>query len=316
MVVDITASDGNTSTTEQLSLNVTDVNEEPEFTGPSLGGNVNYSNLMDGLVEVSIPENTPVGHILTQLVASDVDDGDIVTFVSDFSASGYGFFQVDSTTGEITATDVLDYEITNQYNLLVYADDTDYLHDELDIIINVTDVNEAPVIESETTDLTYDENQDHSSNPIYYVYASDQDTNDDITFSLGTDKDEDFLDIDPDTGEVTLRVDADYETKSSYTFDVIATDDGDGLLSATQEITVGINDLNDDPVITSDTGAPVDENNTEIYTATATDEDTDDTVTLSLSGTDADKMTLDPSTGVVTLDDALIMRHSLVILLI
>ena len=69
-------------------------------------------------------------------------------------------------------------------------------------------------------------------------------------------------------------------------------------------------------MITSDTGAPVDENNTEIYTATATDEDTDDTVTLSLSGTDADKMTLDPSTGVVTLDDLLIMRHSLVILLI
>ena len=73
----------------------------------------------------------------------------------------------------------------------------------------------------------------------FIMYASDQDTNDDITFSLGTDKDEDFLDIDPDTGEV-IKVDAD-ETKSSYTFDVIATDDGDGLLSATQEITVGIN---------------------------------------------------------------------------
>ena len=79
MVVNITASDGNTSTTEQLSLNVTDVNEAPDFTGPSLGGNVTYSDLMNGLVEVSISEDATVGYTLTQLTASDVDDGDVIT---------------------------------------------------------------------------------------------------------------------------------------------------------------------------------------------------------------------------------------------
>ena len=66
-------------------------------------------------------------------------------------------------------------------------------------------------------------------------------------------------------------------------------------------------DDNDDPVIESEVGTltdAVNEGETVIYTATATDEDTDDTVTLSLSGTDADKMTIDPSTGVVTLDNA------------
>ena len=66
-------------------------------------------------------------------------------------------------------------------------------------------------------------------------------------------------------------------------------------------------DVNDDPVITSETGtvtASVNEGNTEIYTAAASDEDADQVVTLSLSGTDAGKMTLDTSTGVVTLDNA------------
>ena len=68
---------------------------------------------------------------------------------------------------------------------------------------------------------------------------------------------------------------ADYETRSSYTFDVIATDDGDGITD-TQEITVNITDVNDDPELTSGATGTVVENlpiSTAIYTASATDQD-------------------------------------------
>uniref|UniRef100_UPI001CA5289B putative Ig domain-containing protein n=1 Tax=Marinomonas lutimaris TaxID=2846746 RepID=UPI001CA5289B len=59
-----------------------------------------------------------------------------------------------------------------------------------------------------------------------------------------------LLDINAVTGVVTLKASADYETKSSYSFNVIATDNGagnlnSGSLSTTQAVTVSVNDLND-----------------------------------------------------------------------
>ena len=54
------------------------------------------------------------------------------------------------------------------------------------------------------------------------------------------------------------------------------------------------------PVFTSPATASVAENQTEAYTATATDEDRGNTLTYSLSGTDAALFTLDPNTGVVS----------------
>ena len=86
------------------------------------------------------------------------------------------------------------------------------------IVVNIADVNEAPVITT-TTASDYDENQDYSTNPIFVANATDEDRCT-ITYSLGTSKDEAFLTIDSTSGEVSLLADADYEDKSSYTFDV------------------------------------------------------------------------------------------------
>ena len=46
-----------------------------------------------------------------------------------------------------------------------------------------------------------------------------------------------FIEIIENLGEVRLKETADYETKDSYTFDVIASD---GLLSDTKTVTVNI----------------------------------------------------------------------------
>ena len=57
---------------------------------------------------------------------------------------------------------------------------------------------------------------------LYNADASDVD-GDSITYSLGMGTDTSFL-SDEDDGEVRLLSSADYETKSSYNFDVIASD--------------------------------------------------------------------------------------------
>src|SRR5712664_659290 len=79
---------------------------------------------------------------------------------------------------------------------------------------------------------------------------------------------------------------------------------GNGTLSWATA-TVKIAGVNDAPTVTSDATASVAENapaSTVVYTATATDPDAGDTKTWSLTGTDASLLTINASTGAVTLN--------------
>ena len=72
---------------------------------------------------------------------------------------------------------------------------------------------------------------------------------------------------------LTFNSAPDYETKTSYTATVTASD---GTNSATQNITVNVTNVNDNtPSITSSATFSADENQTSIGTVTATDEDGD-----------------------------------------
>ena len=76
----------------------------------------------------------------------------------------------------------------------------------------------------------------------------------------------------------------------------------DGTNSTTQDITVAINDLNDEaPVFTSNSSFTADENQTAIGTVTATDADANTTLAYSLGGTDAASMAINSATGVLVL---------------
>ena len=129
-----------------------------------------------------------------------------------------------------------------------------------------------PVITSSES-FSADENQ----TAIGTVTATDAD-NDDITFSISGSE----LAI-TSAGVLTFASAPDYETKSSYTATVTASD---GTNNSTQSITVSVNNLNDnDPVITSSESFSADENQTAIGTVTATDADNDD-ITFSISGSE------------------------------
>ena len=127
-----------------------------------------------------------------------------------------------------------------------------------------------------------------------------------ITFSLGENSDS-GLSIDPTTGEVSVVGDIDYETKSSYSFTVVATNEA----GETSEIQVTINVANLDeaePVITSSELASVNEGvgaDQVVYTATATDaNDVSGGVSYSLSADSDSALSINASTGQVTLADA------------
>ena len=100
--------------------------------------------------------------------------------------------------------------------------------------------------------------------------------------------------IDSSSGVLTFAAAPDYETKSSYSATVTVSD---GSNSATQDITVSINNLNDNtPSITSSATFAADENQTAIGTVTATDGD-GETLVYSISGSE---IAIDSSSGVLT----------------
>ena len=74
--------------------------------------------------------------------------------------------------------------------------------------------------------------------------ATDADVNDVLTYSVsGTDSG--LITIDADDGEVRLKTSADFETKNSYSFNVIATDP-DGSQD-TESVTVNVINVNEAP---------------------------------------------------------------------
>ena len=100
-----------------------------------------------------------------------------------------------------------------------------------------------------------------------------------ITYSItGSD-----ITINPSTGVIAFASAPDYENKSSYTATVTASD---GTNTTTQDITVSINNLNDNsPIFTSSPTFSAAENQTAIDTVTASDAD-GDTLVFSITGSE------------------------------
>src|SRR4029077_4894466 len=120
-----------------------------------------------------------------------------------------------------------------------------------------------------------------------------------VTYAL-TGADAAAFTINSSTGAVTINASPDFETKSSYSFNVKASD-ASGQFT-TQAVTLSINDL--PPSISSGTSASVNEGvaaGSTVCTAGAADP-AGGTVTYALTGADAAAFTINSSTGAVTIN--------------
>ena len=260
----VTATDGTNSTDQSVTVTVTDVDDEaPVFTSSAT---------------FSAAENQTA---IDTVTATDVDtDNSAITF----SVSGSELLI--TSAGVLTFASAPDYETKTSYTAIVTATDGTNSADQ-SITVNVTNLNDnSPVFTSNATFSTA-ENQ----TSIGTVTATDGDASDSVTFTVSGSE----LSI-TSAGVLTFVSAPDYETKSSYTATVTATD---GTNSTDQSITVSVNDVNEAPAFTSLATFSADEKQTSIGTVTATDIE-NDTLTYSVTGTDASAVTVDSSTGVLT----------------
>ncbi|WP_418138932.1 cadherin domain-containing protein [Marinomonas sp. RS-M-Aa-14] len=223
---------GNLTDTQAVVVSINDVNEAPSVTSGATG---------------SVNENAAINTVIYTATATDVDANDSVTY--SLTGDDAALLDINATTGEVTLKASANYETKASYSFTVVATDngTGNLTDTQAVVVSINDVNEAPVM---TSGATGSVNENAAINTVIYTAtATDVDANDSLTYSL-TGDDAALLDINATTGEVTLKASADYETKASYSFNVVATDNGasnfnSGNLSVSQAVVVSINDLND-----------------------------------------------------------------------
>ncbi|MDA7745166.1 cadherin repeat domain-containing protein, partial [bacterium] len=259
---------------------------------------------------VTLNENSGAEQVIYTATAHDsLDISAGVTF--SLSAESDSALTIDENTGEVTLTTDLDHETQSQYSFAVIATDVAGNASEAQsVTLDINDLDDAaPSITSDATAVAIDENS--GAGQVVYTATADDSADDvadtPIIYSLAEGSDT-ALSIDSATGSVTLNTNPDHEAQSQYSFAVIATDNA-GNASEAQPVTLDINDLDDAaPAITSGaTAIAIDENSGAgqvIYTVTADDsaDDVSDTpITYSLAEGSDTQLSIDASTGEVTL---------------
>ena len=149
-----------------------------------------------------------------------------------YSVSGNDFNI--SNAGIITFKTAPDYETKNYYEAEITVSDAQ-LSSSATIKVNINNVNEAPIFTSSAT-FSVAENQ----TAIGTVTASDVDNGSSLTYSISGSE----LAI-SSTGVISFLAAPNYETKTSYTATVSVSDGG---LTATQDLTININNVLEDVI--------------------------------------------------------------------
>ena len=227
----VSALDGNGGIAHiEVRIDVTDVNENraPVFT--------------DGASTTrAIAENTASGENIGSVVAAtDTNTGDTLTYT--LSGTNAADFSIVSTTGQLQTSTALDFETKTSYSVTISVSDDNGGSDAIDVTIDVTNVNEAPVFsEGARATRSVTENTVAGTNIGAAISATDPDSGDTLTYSLRRD-DRDAFEIDPNTGQLQTRAALDYETKNAYTDLAVRVTDSSGLTDAIL-VTITVTDV-------------------------------------------------------------------------
>ena len=280
--------DGGTST-QQLNINVNDVNEAPTFASAT---------------EVLDTRENQIEQ-LSISVATDQDAGDSITY--SISATDQLIFNIDAQTGVLSFREIPDHERQPQYSVVVTATDSQGLTATKTMTINVTNVNEAPRFSAPTESVSAIENQ---TGGIAISKATDVDAGDTTTYTISGGADSSLFNIDANTGALSFKTAPNFESPGSaagtnaYNVQVRATD-ASGL-SDTKSVTVNVTNANEAPVFASatETITTVENQTNSLAIAAATDIDANNPLTYSISDADSLIFNINARTGALSFKNA------------
>ena len=227
----IAATDGENTAIMFLSVEVTDINDNsPLFTMRTYTAN--------------IVENTPLGTSVLRLAANDADEGsnaDISYSIGDGNAQRV--FAINSTSGELFTSASVNFELAQSYSLSIIVEDLGVpsLTDMAFVVISISDINDNTPVFSPSIDAITMGEDTQLFTVLYSPQAFDADANTDLTYSLVNGSSELFA-VDPDTGEIALVGELDFESESAH---IITVQVSDGLLDSIFTLTLSVLDIDD-----------------------------------------------------------------------
>ncbi|XP_020936073.1 protocadherin-11 X-linked isoform X3 [Sus scrofa] len=270
-------------------------------------------------IEVSIPENAPVGSSVTQLHATDADIGENAKihfyFSNLISNMAKKLFHLNSTTGLITIKEPLDREESPNHKLLVLASDGGLTPARAMVLVNVTDINDnipsidiRYIINPINGTVVLSENAPLNTK-IALITVTDKDADHNGRVSCFTDHEVPFRLRPVFSNQFLLETAAylDYESTREYAIKLLAADAGKPPLNQSSMLLIKVKDENDNaPVFTQPfLSLSVPENNspgTQLTKISAMDADSGRNAEINyLLGFDApSEFNLDHRTGILT----------------
>ena len=239
------SADDETDATITVTITVDDMGEPPQFPD-------------EADTTRTVVENTEADQDIGEPVAANDPEDDTLTY--SLEGDDAAAFDIDPKSGQLKTKVELDHETKASYTIEVSVsdgkdadgntEDTPTPDATITVTINVTDVNERPQFaEDAVSTLEIAENTADGENIGSPFTATDPDNAHTLTYSLGGD-DAAAFDIDESSGQIKAKTVLDYETKDSYTVNVLVRDskdhDGNADSATDNEIAVNISVINVD----------------------------------------------------------------------
>lgn len=278
-----------------VSVMIIDVNDN----APSFGNSV---------INVNILEDTKVGHTFYNVTAKDPDSGLYGQVRYTLLANPNNTFELVRDTGSLSLTHAIDFEGPRQYSIQVLAEDggSPPLNTTATFRLTVVDVNDHPPIFPNSSYTAYVSEHTPAGSNILNMSASDADTGDNarILYSFQSGGDTTLFGLRPN-GWIFIKQMLNREDQEVYRFTVVATDKGNPPKSSTADVTIYVDDVNDNnPKFTlSSYIFPVDENEpnrTFVGQVSATDKDAGSNAKITyILITPIPEFVVDGNTGVI-----------------
>ena len=262
-----------------LSYTVTDTNGGSATSSVTISVNaIQDAPTIDSDGTVSVDENNTA---VISVSGNDVDEDTLVYSIS--GGSDGDFFQIDSSSGELSLLNKADFELPsdsdtdNKYEVEVTVDDGNGNTVSQNLVVTVTDKDSVITLSS----LSLDENSAGANIGSLGSYIDDTSATDTVSYSVAGSGSELFEVVE---GELKLKADssADFETLSSYKLTITATS---GTASTAFDFNITINDVNDSPTAINLSSIVVSEkiDGAVVGTISTSDQDTGDTHTYVIS---------------------------------
>ncbi|XP_042324434.1 protocadherin Fat 4 isoform X2 [Sceloporus undulatus] len=209
--------------------------------------NDNSPHFLHAVESVNVVENWSTGHTIFQAKAVDPDEGINGMVLYSLKQNPKDLFNVNEQSGAISLTGPLDIN-AGSYQVEIMASDLGVPRRSSSFILTVSvhDVNDnSPVFDQLSYEVTISELEPVNSR-FFSVHASDKDSgaNGEIAYNIIEGNTGDAFGIFPD-GQLYIKSELDRELQERYILLVVASDRAVEPLSATVNVTVILEDVND-----------------------------------------------------------------------